>query len=60
MLCLKDDYKVFKNKSHNPLPLSDVLDPIFLPRRMSSGFGLRPILGVGGKDASMKGMESSS
>ena len=42
------------------LPLSEVLDPIFLPSRMSSGLELRPTLGVGGKDASMKGMESSS
>lgn len=40
--------------------LSDVLDSVCFPSKISSGFELLPILGVGGKEASMNGMESSS
>ena len=54
----------YQNSLHDihVLPLSEVLDDpvIFLPRRMSRGLELLPIFGVGGKEASMKGIDSSS
>ena len=39
---------------------SEDLEPRVLPRRKASWSVLRPILGVGGSDASMKGIDSSS
>ena len=44
------------------IPVSEASEPIRLlrPRRISRAFWLRPVFGVGGRDASMNGMESSS
>ena len=58
---------VASKRNHNDVlsrgvPVSEASEPIRLlrPRRISRAFWLRPVFGVGGRDASINGMESSS